>query len=693
MISDVVGTAFSVVVLIAFYVLPGWVIGHAVNLMSFRDRHFIGRILLAIPLSLSISPALCYLLARLLHRDAVWLYYGVVWFGAMLHIAVRMHRWDHIPWEEFRGKHVTAGLVLVVSCVVAGIIPLVDLQWGAMLFPSWIIDQAKHLNVAGALFRTGIPPANPSYAPEGQTFSLFYYYFWHEIPAFAGKVTPWVGLRQLTFGATIWTGIAIISTAAGYARYLSVDRRDTCPEHGRRRGFIAAALLTVSGLDILPLMAGLIWYLATGHDGYFWYSAEWWNLDGSVQSWYKTVIWAPHHVAAVVAHVTAYLLIQDATGRTRWPKVILAGIAFVSGAGMSVWVTLVAAIGYGAYAAFLSLRHRRAHFVMLFGAGAFGALMVIPFALDLLHASRLGHMSPVAFSLRTLTLLGQLVEPSGEVARNLLYLAALPVTYVVELGFPLFGAVAYWVKQRRTGQPVRREDLFLLFLSAAAVIVTGFFRSSLRNNDLGWRGILLAQFAMVYWSASLIEEVLEEHSGRWSALWRGTAGKALVILLLLGVSTTAYEAVVFRVAPIIEHMDSEVPVRALNEREASQWILDETDVTRAVYAFVPERIHRFNTYVPGQTVCTPHFAKLFGIPRGTLAVLDGELAALDEAITPSVADSILDVHRVDYYLMTREAPAWDDAEAWTSTRSPAFENATTRVYDTRASREDRTTLR
>ena len=220
MITDAIGALAAVPVLALFMLLPGWVIGHAVDLMSFRHRRFVGRALLAILLSFAISPSVCYLLARVVHPDAVWLYHGVAWFGAALHVAVRMHRWQHLPLDEPFDVHVNLGLAFAALWVLLATASLIDFQWGDALFPSWIVDQQKHMNVAGALLRTGIPPANASYAPEGQAFPLFYYYFWHQIPALAGKLAGYLSVRSLVFGTTIWSGVAVVAAAAVFTRYL-----------------------------------------------------------------------------------------------------------------------------------------------------------------------------------------------------------------------------------------------------------------------------------------------------------------------------------------------------------------------------------------------------------------------------------------------------------------------------------------
>ena len=86
-------------------------------------------------------------------------------------------------------------------------------------------------------------------------------------------------------------------------------------------------------------------------------------------------------------------------------------------------------------------------------------------------------------------------------------LLLLPLNYFLELG--LFFVVGWWRWKtwRAKRFTLERQELAAGAMIGVSVLICTFLRSSLiGNNDLGWRGFLIAQFALLLWTADLLAE-------------------------------------------------------------------------------------------------------------------------------------------------------------------------------------------
>ena len=142
----------------------------------------------------------------------------------------------------------------------------------------------------------------------------------------------------------------------------------------------------------------------------------------------------------------------------------------------------------------------------------------------------------------------------------------LPLNYLLEFGF--FFLIA-WIILRRYGESnkLSREQVALGLLLGTSVLVCTFVRSSVISfNDLGWRGLLVAQFVIVLWSV--------EFWPSWATVERSTR-KWLQITLALGAAGTAYQTVMLRIYPIL--VDSGAIPR-------HEWISPDRQVARRTMA-------------------------------------------------------------------------------------------------------------
>src|SRR5262249_44838204 len=115
--------------------------------------------------------------------------------------------------------------------------------------------------------------------------------------------------------------------------------------------------------------------------------------------------------------------------------------------------------------------------------------------------------------------------PGREWLVQMVNAAFLPVNYLLEFGFFLLISLIVFGRYSRVKQ-LSREQLALVILLGTSVLICTFVRSSVISfNDLGWRGLLLAQFVMILWSVELWPS--------WATLERRTR-HWLIIMLVLG---------------------------------------------------------------------------------------------------------------------------------------------------------------
>ena len=118
----------------------------------------------------------------------------------------------------------------------------------------------------------------------------------------------------------------------------------------------------------------------------------------------------------------------------------------------------------------------------------------------------------------------------------------MPLHYFLELGlFSMVGVVM--VRRLRNRERVGLAEFSALAIALTSVLVCTFLRSSvISNNDLGWRGFLVAQFILLIWAADLWDD----------GFFAAHARQGLVAtLLMFGVAGTVYEVSMIRFYPLI----------------------------------------------------------------------------------------------------------------------------------------------
>ena len=311
----------------------------------------------------------------------------------------------------------------------------------------------------------------------------------------------------------------------------------------RRRWWIAVALMSVTGLDILMVLLSLS---AGGTaDG----DMEWWSIN-QVTSWADTFLWVPHHAASMVACMLCLLLLwmasREARAAERVKLAVLAGLSFASGFGLSNYVGAAMAMIAMAWLVWrmFSTDRIRALTACVTGGLAAAATLAMYLA-QLLHGQGGATQSAgsvLGFDVRMMftpeLLLGMpwlkaLAVHRAVAAHEISALLLLTPGYFVELGF--FGIVLLMAwrqkKQRSQGESA------LLFWTVAGIVCATFLRSRvIETNDFGSRAILLAQFCLLLLSVQVLERC-----SRTAKLW-------LLGVAMIGVVGTVYQVVVLRIS-------------------------------------------------------------------------------------------------------------------------------------------------
>src|SRR5689334_7333937 len=165
-----------------------------------------------------------------------------------------------------------------------------------------------------------------------------------------------------------------------YLRFFSAEGQANL----RRRLVAAFALLGVTGLDIVPTIP-LVALYASGTTQMIFPSVEWWNEQ--VDGWIYTMLWEPHHLAGLIACLTAFLLLWRAPsepGRGGLLKnSVLAGVAMATAAGSSIHVVFVFAVFVAVWMVVAAFKRWRADVMAGLIAGVVTVLLALPYLTQL----------------------------------------------------------------------------------------------------------------------------------------------------------------------------------------------------------------------------------------------------------------------------------------------------------------------
>lgn len=688
---DIRGSLEALFVFPLFLFTPGYVIGWLANILQFRNRSLMERAAISLVLSVGLVGTLAALIARYLSLLAALRFFEVLGLAFLVCVAWEVRRKRHTPLR-FHGASVSllAVFALWAAVVVAA---QVDLQVGNRLYTSaTAYDHCIRAAFTRAVVRTGVPPANPFFFPGGHV-PLRYYYYWNVVSALPSLLTG-ADPRLSMYASCAWCGFALVGVIALYLKYVlgHVARL-------RWKSLIGAGLLAVTGLDIIPTVL-----LAAIPPHVIHPDMEWWRED-IVTGWADSLLWVPHHVAGLVACLAGFLLLRNASqnARGRTAALVLAGAAFASAGGYSLYVAFTFAVFLVCWF-LLTLHERRwAEAWMMVAAGAAAILFSLPYLHDLSEPG--AGMGFAKFSIRYFEVFGPLLYAAGVRASWVYQLVArlsLPLDYAIELGFFFAVGLMQW-KKDRVSQWARlpQEKKALWLMLGVSLAVTTLLRSrTIWSNDLGLRAILPAQFILLLWAVSVAYELVHRRDPEPSR--QGAGGRIrpaiLMALLVLGVVGTVYQVAMLRFYGVLADTG--------RLAETPSWLPEPHKIGTTTYAFrqaystlqvtVPPaaivqdnpatRQHIFHLlYSDRQSVTgIPGCGTVFGGDPFRCVPLQSRLVRLfldKNNDNPETADQTCDALSINVLVSTDTDTVWRvNRKSWVWTRKPMFSNEAVRVF-------------
>ncbi|HLH10474.1 MAG TPA: hypothetical protein VKV77_01205 [Methylovirgula sp.] len=648
-VEVLVATSFLAILLI----LPGAAIG------AFADWPFakeLGRFSAwgaALLFSLSVLPALLSVIGRLVSFDA-----SVATEVALAVLGIAAVRKMGMPPP--------AAIVGLLGCSLAVAFEFVDFQVGDRLYqPTLALDLVKHVATVNSILSWGLPLADP-FVSRAQPAG--YYYFFYTLAAVPVRLTMGALDARATIGAlAVFDAVALLTLAA------LLWRRIMAPAP-RNVVIVLVVLLICGNLDIIPGMA-----IASLRHAWP-VQLEWWNKQ--IAPWTLSLLWVPHHVLALIAGIFGLLLISE---RPRPACAIVGGLAFASCVGASIWVGL----GIVLTASFwlISLIRRRSGTAMtLVFAGGLAGLLLIPQIFDLLHG-RAGEGFPIAFTIREFSPVDDLTEPGA--LRKVLRLVFLPVNYLLEFGIFGIGAMIYWYHRR---PEIKSEAGRILACAALAGLLLGTFtRSTLLQNDLSTRVMLLPQLAFLVWTAIVISDRNGDGSFRIRECLRWPA--AMGALLVIGYAGTFYEFMSARLYPLLRPNAAAVPPVAFDP------IVDEALATAYAWAnlHIPRdailqhnpvghsRVVDFGLYGRNRVAVADREAMLYGAAPADVDLRLQVLAPIFKKQLPAAEVATrAAAYRVDALVVSSADPVWSNQSGWVWSTPVLYASPHVRLFATRS---------
>jgi len=663
MLADFAGIGLAFLLFSCLTLLPGYTLGWMLNVLRFRQREAHFRFAISVPLSIALGPLMSYFIGCWISLGAACGFYAALSVAAVpLIVTGRRNRLPHL-W------------VIAAWCVLATL-ALSDMQIGRRLYFSVMgLDYAVRTAFVSSISTFGLPAQNPFFYPGHPAF-LRYHYFWLIQAALVHKVAgPYVDARQALMGGTLWCGIGLISTVVLYLRFF---RLGAVRLH--RQVLIGIGLLTVTGLDIVPALLLLV-LVKCGLIGVMSPSMEWWN--DQVDGWLYSVLWEPHYVAGVVACLFGFLVISQARAGKgeRILSGVIAGLAFATSVGAAIYVAFVFALFLIVWSAVVLGKRWYGEFAVLVVAGTTAVLCSLPFLAELRGPGSGGAFLRLTVrSFLFVDVLASVLHFTQSWQKYLANLLFLPLNYFMELGLFFAVGALEWRRLRRM-ETLRRNDLALGLMALVSIVVCTFMRSGvILNNDLGWRGFLIAQFVLLIRGAQLLP---------------GVKSKKLLVLAVLGLAGTVYDQALLRFYPLLSDAkflpkvpwlapDEKLGERTYANREAYEWLRAHSKATAMVQqnpvSVVQDSFYELyaNRRTAAEDIqCATQFG---GDPKACEPLQKAIRPLFLGEPPPGEFEAVCAALPIDFVTAKDTDAAWGGSDSWVWRHEPIFSNGFARIF-------------
>lgn len=668
------------------FILPGYAIGHGSMVFDFRRRSARVRVAIAVMLSVAVGPITLYALLQL-GWWAVWLVYGLVWAICVGVLARNVGT---------LGGTVRTGLVGLVIAVIIVLLQI-DIGWGDHLYFSTAArDFVRSIAITSEVRAHALPPINPMFF-DGESVPLFYYYGWMLMTGFldilGGEI---LGPRGAVFAGTSFCALALIGTVATFVATSPNPLSRLSPlSHSARRMRTAGLLLLVGGLDVIVFLAGAFVLKMAGRPVVI-TDMEWWNEP--VIMWITSVLTVPHHVGGLIAGLAACRLARfscETDGRQRSWALILSAAGFASSVLCSIWIA-VAMVLVGMVWVVINIIGKQWEEVRGWVAsGVLAGLFSLPF---LFYLKSVGSVegSPIKLGIRPFGPLETFFGVARVGLESVIHLPFLPLSYALEFGFFALAGILFWRLRKRDPHPQSQNERLLAVILAVGLLLPTLAYSAVRNNDLGVRVPMLAQFVLVLWSADLLSAL---RSGAVSLSLRWLR-PALISLMLIGVVSSISNMFVTRFAtpaadagliamPGMYGEDRELGLRTKDLRDAYDWLRARTP-ENAVVQHNPRHgiVRREGGFSFAPALYGQRHSVAFDDDMGTMYAISRErydpiardvASAFDQ---PNVANAAAVAARrhIDVFVVSDRDGIWRDTTSWVWSRRADYSNSRVRVF-------------
>jgi hypothetical protein len=690
--TDIVQITVAIFVFAIFFLPPGYILGASSNLLNFRRQPPVEKFLISAAFSTATVPILAVLLTRFFSYRITL----AVLLLSALFVLVDVARKAAISGisSAAPSRSTWIALSLLLAWYLVVVFSLCDVQIGQHLYVSYVAyDQSVRVPFVEAAARTGVPPLNPFFG-LGKPPVLRYYYYWYVVCALPMRLLG-LGARACLDASVFWSGLGLASCLPLFLKHFLGEK-----ENLRRKSLVAFALLTVTGLDLIPYAAMAAKFHRLPGD------MEWWDPN-QVTSWIGSFLWVPHHVAALTACMAGLLTLcvireeQSLTQRS-W-AVAASALAFASATGLSVYVTFTFAIFLILWAFWILLHKKIKIFFSYVATGAITALLSWPFLQDLLgNASSAGASGGtkrrfVFFALRRFDPAFEVLSSAGVKSALVLRLLDIPLlvlVYVFEFGFFLFAMLLFCRADARKEVANRQRPMAWMMLISCIVTMSFVQSDTTGSNDLGFRGILIAQFVLLIWSVTVTYGAFFSKTPTLKAepMWIRVG---LVGTLILGVAGTVFQVAALRLyAPLTDRnivSRSERFLGAPGFGERTYWL--RTGYSKLNTLTPPTASIQYNPFfgeafvahlylnhqaVVGDYGCGSDFG---ADPQKCTQPLLYFAAAFNR---PEIAstwdiDAFCREFQVDVLVATDADPVWRDVNSWVWTRAPLYANPAMRA--------------
>ena len=415
-----------------------------------------------------------------------------------------------LPWWAY-----VIAAVLALAPMVA-ILPKSTIGDGVALAGP-MFDHAK-LAMIDDMARLGLPPGNPFFGESGDR--LPYYYLWYFGAAQFARglgISGWEADAALTW----FSAFASLSLMMGLAAWFA----------GRTAGALWVGVLALGGSLRFPL------WLLFGTEGVNNFLLPATGLGG----WLFQASWVPQHLMAGGCVVLAIFLIgrlgfvpKEHDPVSHLTLLPVAGLVLVVVAGFetSTWIggitfAVAAPVAGLVRLAQLAPAQRLPFVVTCAIATVLAAILALPFLHDQWTATTL-RQSGFPLGIEPYEVLGLALPQS---MRRLLDIPAFWLI-LLAIEFPailITGAIAL-ARSLTAQSDTQHKDIALVFavLTLASLVVAWLVTSRLgEHNDLGWRAILPAVFALIIFTAAALARWIAQ--GAYLPAYAALVGLALAL--------------------------------------------------------------------------------------------------------------------------------------------------------------------